>query len=51
VEWRRNKSYITTSSLDNFVEDRVKELTADKQNPVMQRPSGSDFTIAEVPKR
>jgi WD40 repeat protein len=47
----RNKSYITTSSLDNFVEDRVKELTADKQNPVMQRPSGSDFTIAEVPKR
>jgi uncharacterized caspase-like protein len=43
--------FITTSSLDTFVERRVRTLTEDKQNPVMGRPPDvPDFTIAQVSK-
>jgi hypothetical protein len=40
---------ITTSELDYFLSKRVRELTDDKQHPVMGR-QGPDFTIAEVKK-
>ena len=44
--------FITTSSLDTFVEHRVRVLTEDKQNPVMGRPPDEpDFAIAQVSKR
>jgi uncharacterized caspase-like protein len=44
--------FITTSSLDTFVEHRVRALTEDKQNPVMGRPPDEpDFAIAQVSKR
>jgi hypothetical protein len=44
--------FITTSSLDTFVEHRVRALTDDKQNPVMGRPPDEpDFAIAQVAKR
>ena len=39
--------FITTSSLDTFVEHRVRALTEDKQNPVMGRPPDEpDFAIS-----
>jgi uncharacterized caspase-like protein len=42
---------ITTSSLDTFVESRVRELTGGVQNPVMERaPEEPDFAIAQVRK-
>jgi hypothetical protein len=45
------KGLITTSSLDTFVESRVRELTDGRQNPVMERaPEEPDFGIAEVRK-
>ena len=41
--------FITTSSLDTFVEHRVRALTEDQQNPVMGRPPDEpDFAIAQV---
>jgi Caspase domain len=44
--------FITTSSLDTFVEHRVRVLTEDRQNPVMGRPPDEpDFAIAQVSKR
>ena len=44
--------FITTSSLDTFVEHRVRVLTEDRQNPVMGRPPDEpDFAIAQVGKR
>jgi hypothetical protein len=44
--------FITTSSLDSFVERRVRALTEDQQNPVMGRPPDEpDFAIAQVGKR
>jgi hypothetical protein len=44
--------FITTSSLDTFVEHRVRALTEDKQNPVMGRPPDEpDFAIARISKR
>jgi WD40 repeat protein len=47
----RGKGFITTSSLDSFVESRVQELTDGKQSPVMERPPQQpDFAIAEVLK-
>jgi WD40 repeat protein len=46
------KGFITTSSLDTFVESRVAELTEGKQSPVMERPPQQpDFAIAEAHKR
>jgi WD40 repeat protein len=43
--------FVTTSSLDTFVENRVQQLTDGKQNPVMERPPEEpDFAIAEVRK-
>ena len=40
---------VTTSELDFFVAKRVRELTEDKQHPVMGRPPQEpDFTIAQV---
>ena len=43
--------FITTSSLDTFVEHRVRVLTEDRQNPVMGRPPDEpDFAIAQVSK-
>ncbi len=40
---------VTTSSLDAFLERRVRVLTEGKQTPVMSRPPGEpDFTIALV---
>jgi WD40 repeat protein len=46
------KGFVTTSSLDTFVENRVQQLTDGKQNPVMERPPEEpDFTIAEVKKQ
>jgi caspase domain-containing protein len=43
---------ITTSSLDTFLEHRVRMLTEEKQTPVMARPPGEpDFTIALVNRR
>jgi hypothetical protein len=45
------RGFITTSSLDTFVESRVQELTEGKQSPVMARPPEEpDFTIAQVRK-
>lgn len=44
--------FITTSSLDTFVEHRVRALTEDRQNPVMGRPPDEpDFAIAQVSKK
>ena len=44
--------FITTSSLDTFVEHRVRVLTEDRQNPVMGRPPDEpDFAIAQVSKK
>ena len=44
--------FITTSSLDTFVERRVRALTEDRQNPVMGRPRDEpDFAIAQVTKK
>ena len=41
--------FITTSSLDSFVERRVRALTEDQQNPVMGRPPDEpDFAIAQI---
>ena len=43
---------ITTSSLDAFLERRVRVLTEGKQTPVMSRPPGEpDFTIALVNRK
>jgi len=43
---------ITTSELDFFLEKRVRELTDDKQHPVMGRPPEEpDFTIAQAHKQ
>ncbi|HUD88585.1 MAG TPA: caspase family protein [Xanthobacteraceae bacterium] len=45
------KGFITTSSLDTFVENRVQELTDGGQSPVMERPPEEpDFAIAKVHK-
>ena len=44
--------FITTSSLDTFVEHRVRVLTEDRQNPVMGRPPDEpDFAIAQVSRK
>jgi len=46
------KGTITVSQLDAYVVERVKELTAGTQHPVMTRPSTvSDFPIAVVRAR
>jgi hypothetical protein len=43
---------ITTSELDFYLSKRVRELTDDKQHPVMGRPPQEpDFTIAMTPKK
>jgi uncharacterized caspase-like protein len=47
--------FITTSSLDTFVEHRVRVLTEDRQNPVMGRPpdepdcAGQQIRTSETP--
>jgi len=44
-----HKGTITTSSLDTFLADRVKELTGGQQHPVMNRPKTvPDFPIARA---
>ena len=44
-----HKGTITTATLDAFLTDRVKDLTSDRQHPVMNRPKTvPDFPIATV---
>lgn len=43
--------FVTTSTLDSYVVQRVEEFTGNKQTPVMERPPEEpDFVIAAVPK-
>lgn len=43
--------FITTSTLDSYVVERVEEFTGERQTPVMERPPEEpDFAIAEVKK-
>jgi len=43
--------FVTTSTLDSYVVQRVEEFTGNRQTPVMERPPEEpDFAIAEVKK-
>lgn len=43
--------FVTTSTLDSYVTERVEQFTDNQQTPVMERPPEEpDFTIAEVRK-